>query len=85
MTDTHFEIHDRTLPTDGPLAVATAYAEALRQLAALHERFWAQLDANGEGSASVLLRLAVTQIERGKQPRTVAISTARRLIAAGDP
>ncbi|BEP13914.1 hypothetical protein acdb102_22250 [Acidothermaceae bacterium B102] len=70
MTETYFEVRDQALPQRAPLARRTDYDTAMRAVAELHEQFWAQLEANGEGGQHTRLRLHVIELRPG-QPALV--------------
>ncbi|BEP13989.1 hypothetical protein acdb102_23000 [Acidothermaceae bacterium B102] len=69
MTDTHFEVRDQALPHRAPLASTTDYDAAMRAVTDLRERFWAQLDANGEGGRDARLSLSVVERTPDEAPR----------------
>lgn len=75
MEEAYFEIRDRELPAAAPLAIASTYEEAMVALTAWTDRFWAQLDANGEGGVGLRLHLVVNQVGPQGSPVVRATST----------
>lgn len=73
---THYEIRDIDMPGSDPLAAAADYEEALRVVADLHQAFHRQLDANGEGTDTLVQRLSISAVSAdGVLTITRALST----------
>ena len=58
-----FVVLDLDLPDRPPLAEAGDYDAGLLALAAVQEKFYDQLDANGEGGARVRLALTLAPVD----------------------
>ena len=74
---TWFEVRDDDLPERPALARADDYPAALRAVERLQEEFLDSLEANGEGSAGLSLRLRVVELAPNWPPRL------RRLTSRG--
>ena len=69
-----FEVRDYDLADRPPLAHALDYSSALRVIQRLHQQFWDQIEANGEGAVEASQCLSIVLISGGRSPELQYVS-----------